>query len=174
METFVWGTKTYASARDVYPSFPKQRVLNNLFHTYKNSSREEEQNIYLCDRCVLPSDEHKSLLVLIKDDLQGTRSAFFQQRFLLALLASGELGSYMSAAKPLQTHYSWKINCKVAIKTNNLFSPFSPSSVREYTKYSRPWRENKTTWFQLTCPYKSSWTSTMEADMKIFLTAHRH
>lgn len=108
----------------------QNRVLNNLFHTYKHSSREAEEKGYLRDRCVLPSDEHKSLLVLIMDDLQGTGSAFFQQRFLLAPLASGELSSYMAAVKPLLTHYSWKINRKITIKTNNLFPSFSPSSVK--------------------------------------------
>lgn len=66
------------SARDVCLVFPKYGIFNNLFHTEKQSFRE--QVVYLYDRCVLPSDEHKSLPLLIKDDLRGTGSDFLLQR----------------------------------------------------------------------------------------------
>lgn len=120
---YIWGTKTYASARDACPSFQNHRIVNNHFHTYKQCFREE-QIVYLCDRCVLPSDEHKALPLLIENDLQSTGSDSFLQRFLLALLAAGELSSNMSAENPLQIHHIWKIHSKIAIKPKNVISFF--------------------------------------------------
>lgn len=58
---------------DACPSFPKQSSA--IFHTYKQYFKE--QIVYLYDGCVLPFDEHKSIALLIDDDLQGTGTDFF-------------------------------------------------------------------------------------------------
>lgn len=79
------------------------------------------------DRCVLSSDEHKSIPLLINDDLQDTGTDFFLQRFLLAPLASREQSSYMSTANP----FIWKIRYTISIKTNKVISCFSLSSIKE-------------------------------------------
>lgn len=67
------------------PKLSKTRILSNLLHTYKHCFREEEQIVYLCDRCVLSYDEHKSLLLLITNDLQDTDNYLSVEVFVVSV-----------------------------------------------------------------------------------------